>query len=162
MTPTGPSGCHCSIIRWAGLSDCIVSAVEHARLADGEVGHVDHFLDFAVTLGLDLSDLERHERAELVLLFPQSLADQTDELAPLRRGDRAPCRERFADLRHDVLIVLGRAGPDRSNDFASRRIDGLEQRAGRVIRPPVFARAASRIHGLNAERFERGMDGTHR
>ena len=31
-----------------------------------------------------------------------------------------------------------------------------------MIRPPVFARAASGIHGLNAERFERGMNGTHR
>ena len=137
-------------------------AVEHARLPDGEVGHVDHFLYFAVALGLDLSDLERHECAELVLFFPQGLADQTDQLAPLRRRDRAPCRERFADLRHDMLIVLGRAAPDRSNGFAGRWIDGLEQRSGRMIRPPVFARAASRIHGLNAERFERGMDGTHR
>ena len=30
-------------------------AVEHARLADGEVGDVDHLLHFAVAFGLDLA-----------------------------------------------------------------------------------------------------------
>ena len=59
-------------------------AVEHARLADGEVGHVDHLLYFAVALGFDLADLERHQRAELIFFLSQGLADQTDQLASLR------------------------------------------------------------------------------
>ena len=46
-------------------------AIEHSRLADGEVGDVDHLLDLAVAFGLDLAVLERDERAERVLLLAQ-------------------------------------------------------------------------------------------
>ena len=42
-------------------------AVEHARLADGEVADVDHLLDFAIALGLDLAHLEADQAAEAVL-----------------------------------------------------------------------------------------------
>ena len=34
-------------------------AVQHAALADGEIGDVDHFLHFAIAFGLDLAHLER-------------------------------------------------------------------------------------------------------
>ena len=36
-------------------------AVQHARLADGEIGNVDHFLYFTVALGLDLAVLQRNQ-----------------------------------------------------------------------------------------------------
>ena len=49
-------------------------AVEHARLADREVGDVDHLLHFAQALGLDLAVLERDQRAEILLRRAQRLA----------------------------------------------------------------------------------------
>ncbi len=51
-------------------------AIEHARLADGEVGDVDHFLHFAQAFGEDLAVLERDQRAEIVLVTAQLLAQQ--------------------------------------------------------------------------------------
>ncbi len=49
-------------------------AVEHARLAHGEVADVDHLLHFAQALGLDLAVLERDQRAEVVLRGAQRIA----------------------------------------------------------------------------------------
>ncbi len=49
-------------------------AVEHARLADGEIGDVDHLLHFAQALGLDLAVLERDQRAEVFLRRAQRVA----------------------------------------------------------------------------------------
>ena len=58
MTPTGPSGCHCSVHAMLGPFGLHRHAVQHARLTHGEIGHVDHFLHFAVALGLDLADFQ--------------------------------------------------------------------------------------------------------
>ena len=48
--------------------------VQHPRLPDGEVRDVDHLLDFAVALGLDLAVLEGDERTERILVLAQELA----------------------------------------------------------------------------------------
>ena len=58
--------------------------VEHPRLADREVGDVDHFLHFAVALGLDLAVLECDQRAERVLVLAQQRAEAPHRLAALR------------------------------------------------------------------------------
>ena len=50
ITSTGPSGCHCSIIRWFGPLAGDGQAVELARQADREVADVDHLLHFAEAL----------------------------------------------------------------------------------------------------------------
>ena len=65
-------------------------SVEHSRLADGEIGDVDHLLHFAVALRLDLAVLERDERAERVLVRTQEVAELSHRLAAPWRGDRAP------------------------------------------------------------------------
>ena len=65
MMPTRPSGCHCSYMRWPGALRMHRVAVQHARLADREVGDVDHFLHFAVAFGLDLAHLERDQRTRV-------------------------------------------------------------------------------------------------
>ena len=36
-------------------------AIQHARLADGEIGDVDHLLHFAIALGLALAHLQRNQ-----------------------------------------------------------------------------------------------------
>ena len=61
-------------------------AVQHARLADGEVGDVDHLLHFAVAFGLDLAVLQRDQRPKRVLVRAQRVAEQADGFAAARRG----------------------------------------------------------------------------
>ena len=90
MTPIGPSGCHCSIMRWPGRSDAMRQAVELPRQADGEVADVDHLLHFAVALGADLAHLERDQIAERLLQLAQRLAEIAHQLAALRRRPFAP------------------------------------------------------------------------
>ena len=95
-------------------------------------------------------------------LLPQGLANETDNFAALRRGNHSPPGEGVACVGRNVLVVLSGAGTDGSDGFAGGRIDRLDQRSGRMVRPPVFADASSRIDGLDAQRLERGMDGAHR
>ena len=90
ITPTTPSGCHCSYMRCCERSRVHGQAVEHARLADREIGDVDHFLDFAVALGLDLAVLQRHEAAQRILVRAQFFADHADGLAAFRCRHLAP------------------------------------------------------------------------
>ena len=97
------------------------AAVELAREADGEVADVDHLLHLAEPLLRDLPDLERHERAERLLLAAQLLAEQPHELAAMRAGQVAPGDER-----------LGGAG-DRPRRSRPRRC-----RATRAISSPVI------------------------
>ena len=112
-------------MRWAlGLHG---GSVEHPGLPDRKVGHVDHFLNLAIALRLDLSHLQRDERAQLIFFLAQGLANQPDKLSPLWRGNQAPCHERLLRARHDVFIVLGCAAADGGDGFARRRIDGLQQ-----------------------------------
>ena len=82
MTPTGPSGCHCSYIRCVGPLGVHGQAVELARHADREVAHVDHLLHLAEALAQDLADLERDQAAELLLVVAQ----------PRRRAGARPRR----------------------------------------------------------------------
>ena len=67
MIPIGPSGCHCSIIRCRGSFAGDGEAVQLARQADGEVAHVDHFLDLAFALGADLARLESDQKSQVGL-----------------------------------------------------------------------------------------------
>ena len=74
-------------------------AVEHARLADGEVGDVDHLLHFAEPFGQDLAVLERNERAEIL---PCACA------APRRAGARTSPRFGAGTLRHSAAAATRR------------------------------------------------------
>ena len=66
------------------------AAVEHARLAHGEVGDVDHLLHFAVALRLDLAHLQGHQAAQGILVLAQLLAHQAHGFAALRGRHFAP------------------------------------------------------------------------
>ena len=71
------------------------------RLADGEVADVDHLLHLAQALGADLARLDRHQRAEVLLVLAQQVAEHAHQLAADRAGDQAPGRERVGRPRHD-------------------------------------------------------------
>ncbi len=65
-------------------------AEQLARQADGVVADVDHFLHLAEALGGDLAGLQGDQAAEVGLGGAQFFAQQSDQLAPARRGDLAP------------------------------------------------------------------------
>jgi len=98
-------------------------AVEHPRLAHGEIGDVDHLLDFAVAFRLDLAVLERHERTQRILVLAQQIAEAANGFAAPRCGNIAPRvgsgHRRFDDGREVVRggqrntrqgLLVGRVG----------------------------------------------------
>src|ERR1700720_3440444 len=81
-------------------------AVEHPRLADGEIADVDHLLHLAFAFRDDLAGLERHELAELGFRVAERVAELADGLAANRAGRRAPRLKGILSPR-DCLFVFG-------------------------------------------------------
>ena len=94
--------------------------VELAREADGEIADVDHLLNLAEPLLVDLAAFERHQAAQRLLAGPQLLAEQPHEFAPARRRNAAPGLERglrLADHRDHVgRLVRDEPGERRTVD----------------------------------------------
>ncbi len=128
-------------------------AVEHARLSDREVGHVDHLLDLAVALDLDLAHLEADQAAEQSFLRAQRLAHEAHGLAAARRRNFAPGGECRGGARHHALVVGLARGAHASDDFARRGVHGVdERRVGGGV--PLLAGIRAWIHGLESEARE--------
>ena len=92
-------------------------AVQLPGQADGEVADVDHLLDLAEALGADLAGLDRHQRAERLLVLAQQLAEPPHEVAADRCRCRPPRRERLGRPADGLVDVGRRCRPGR----ASRR-----------------------------------------
>jgi hypothetical protein len=112
--------------------------VQHPRLAHGEVGDVDHLLDLAVALGLDLAHLERDQRAERVLVLAERVAAQAHGLAAPRRRRVAPLRPGALRVLDHALVLLRRRGVHVAEQLARGRVDRLD-RAGVRARGPFAA-----------------------
>src|SRR5581483_10442870 len=80
-------------------------AVELAREADGEVGHVDHLLHLALALGEDLAHLQGDQGAQVVLVPAELLAHLAHDEAAQGRGRHAPAQERLVGALHHALVV---------------------------------------------------------
>ena len=85
-------------------------AVQLARQADGEVADVDHLLDLAEALGDDLAGLDGHQRAEIVLVLAQQLAQLAHECAAHRGRHCAPLLERGLRASDHVGDLARRVG----------------------------------------------------
>ena len=83
-------------------------AVQHARLSDREIGDIDHLLDFAVALGLDLAVFQRYQAAERIFVLAQFLAHEPHRLAALRRRHLAPRGGGGNRRGHHMLVVRER------------------------------------------------------
>ena len=122
MMPIGPSGCHCSIIRCRGPLAGDRQAVELARQPDGEVAHVDHFLDLALALGADLARLEGDQEAQVGL--PARRASPIWRTTSPRRGGGTIRQLGKAWLARvdDPLVIGGRGRAHRRQRLAGRRV----------------------------------------
>ena len=85
------------------------AAIEHARLADRQISHVDHLLHLAQSLGDDLAVFERHQLGQFALVLPQLIAQRPHQIAALRGRHIGPAARGRDRLAHHRLIA-GRAG----------------------------------------------------
>ena len=109
-------------------------AVEHARLADSEVGDVDHILHFALAFGLDLAGLEGDQAAQRILVAAQFMPDAPHQLTALRCGHFAPVLEGGDRGRHHLLVVIVGAASDLGDRLSCRWIERGE---GTLARKPL-------------------------
>ncbi len=131
-------------------------AVELPRQPDGEVADVDHLLDFAEPLGLDLAGLDGHQPAQRLLAGAQLFAQQSHQFAALGRRDQTPCEE----SRMRLVDRRGGAGridfPDMRHGFSGDR-SSRDQRASAVADRVDTEREQKRVDlGLQREVFGRG------
>ena len=99
-------------------------AEQAPALAGHVVGDVDRLLHVAARLGQDLAHLARHEPGELLLVLGQEARDAEQDLAALRRGHGAPCRE-CAPCAASTAASTS-AGPEAGNSpMTSSRLAGL-------------------------------------
>jgi hypothetical protein len=101
-------------------------AVELARETDRELADVDHFLHFAVALGLGLAHLQRDQRTQRVLVHAQRLGAQPDRLAAARRRGGAPDLERGLRALDDQVVIRLRRRLHPAQHLARGRIDRLQ------------------------------------
>ena len=125
--------------------------VQHARLPEGEVRHVNHLLHLAVTLGLDLADLHRDQAPQGIFLLPQRFANESHHLASRRSRNHAPLPERPLAFMQKVLILACRAEVNASKGLAGRGIDRFQGAGIGICRPPVGSTTPSRIDVLYAK-----------
>ncbi len=97
--------------------------VQHARLADGEVGNIDHLLDLAVALLFDLAGLQGYQAAQGILVFPQDIGNTADHLPALWRRENAPACERFGAGLDQPGVVPGAAAAHRGDGLTGSGID---------------------------------------
>ncbi len=120
-------------------------AVELSRQADGEVGDVDHLLDFTLALRLDLPHLEGDEGTERLPVLAQEISDDPDVLPALRGGHHPPRLEGFGGGRDDLLVIGTIGAFHGAYSFARGRVlnfeigaTGLEPFAGVGAGADVF------------------------
>ena len=137
-------------------------AVQLARQPDGEVADVDHLLDLAEALGADLAGLDRHQRAEVVLVLAEQLAEAAHEVAADRRRRRAPRgegvvapRRRRASTSPAAPAGAERAAGDRRAGARGRRRAPAAPHAARIDAARA-ASASSRWAALMPRAAERG------
>ena len=127
-------------------------SVEHPRLAHGEVGDVDHLLDFAVAFRLDLAVLERDERAQRILVVAQQVAEAAHRFAASGRRHVAPCvRGGRCNFDHRGEIRSTCRGDTRQRLF----VGGISRDHNRAATPPLAgSQADAGIVGSDAEAIE--------
>src|SRR5262249_26083648 len=139
------------------------AAVQHARLADGEVADVDHLLHLTIAFFLDLAGLERNQAAECGFVSTKLFDDEPHQLATAWRRDDAPAGERSEGVVHHGVVLAARAAPDPAEHLLIRRIEGGEIIGGRKpLRPEAYAGIALGESKLGEKRVRQVHEGTSR
>ena len=127
-------------------------AVELAREADGEIGDVDHLLHFAQAFGQDLAHLERNERAQILLMSAQFIADLAHDVAAFGGGHHAPFEKGLGGARHDGFVIRDARHANARQGFAGGGTEG-NQLAARGFGDPISVAGAG-IYCLDVQFLE--------
>ena len=126
----------------------IVQTVELARQADREVADVDHLLDLAQGLGLDLADFQADQGGQVAFMLGQQLAETLHDRAAGRGRHHSPGPEGLVGPL-DGCVDAGGGGPAHGPQQAA-----VDRRGDRVLagqHQPVAAAALQGGTGQQAE-----------
>ncbi len=129
-------------------------AVQHAALAHGEIGDVDHLLHFAIAFRLALAHFQGNQRTQGVLVLAQCFAAQAHGFAAARGRRGAPDLEGFLGAGDDGL-VLGLGGrADLRDRLAGGRVDRGDQLTTGRARPLPVAQVRASVDRVQAKGLE--------
>ena len=129
-------------------------AVQHAALAHRELGDVDHFLNFAVAFGLDLSHFERDKRTECIFVRAQRVGADANGFAAFRSRRCAPDFERFLRAFDDGFVVRVRTRVHAAKRLVRARIDDVDRAGVAGFRPFAVAQIRTGFDVGQAERLQ--------
>src|SRR4030095_5397261 len=101
-------------------------AIEHARLADGEIADVDHLLHLAFAFRDDLPSLQRDQLTELVFQFAQGVAKTANGLAAHWPGRDAPFKKRFLRSCNCLVVIFVRSRAHAGESLSINRRDFVD------------------------------------
>ena len=101
-------------------------AVEHAGLAEREIADINHFLDFAFSLGNRLSGFHLNKNSQVMLVFSQQLAPALNHVAAARGWNIAPGFEGFIGSRDHLRCLLFGGALDFKKVLAGQWRAGLQ------------------------------------
>src|SRR5437762_2916694 len=84
-------------------------AVKQPRLAHRKTADVDHFLHCTLDIGDNFAGFERHQLAERVFHFAQSVAEAANGFATDGSRRSAPFQKRFLRARNCRVVVIARS-----------------------------------------------------
>ena len=99
---------------------------------DGEIGDVDHLLNFAAPLRQNLTGFERNQHAEVVFRGAQFVPNLPHQFAALRSRQVPPPRRGLLGEVHRVVVVFLHPEPHGGQQLPIRRADDLYLIATRV------------------------------
>ena len=117
---------HQTMVRPFGLNR---QAIQHARLADGEIADVDHLLHFAFAFGDNFSGLESDELAKFMFQFAERVSETANSVASDWTRRSPPFFERFLRAREGCLVIVVRRGSNTRQPSAIDRRDLVDLRA---------------------------------
>jgi len=129
-------------------------AVQHAALAHGEIGDVDHLLYFTVAFGLALAHFQGDQRTQGVLVLAQRFAAQAHGFAAARGRGGAPDLEGFLGTGDDRFVVSLGGGADLRDRLAGGRVDRGDQLTTGSARPFPVAQVGASVDRVQTKGLE--------
>ena len=100
--------------------------IQHAGLPHRKIRHIDHFLHFAVALGLDFAYLHRHQGTQRIFFCAQRVPDQPHHLPALRSGHLPPLPISPLRFLNEYVVIRPGAPVHLSQNFSRRGVHRVQ------------------------------------
>ena len=158
MIPIGPSGCHCSSIRWLGRSLAMVRPY-NCRDRPTAKSHMSIISWTSPSPSVRILPVSRVTSRPRSDLRAESRSDLADDLATAGRRDQPPRFEHLAGTGDDPLVIGDRGHANRGQGTSGRRVRRVNLGVSRALDPVAATSTTIEIADSQTakEVFEHGV-----